>query len=267
MELIPRFLLALARLATLERPAQLAVEPLPALLGGMPVPAASGEAAAAFAQGDWRQAPAQLARALVPALRDPTAHRRLTELAAAAETLLVAAGATAEPSLRGVQLRLERPALFHLLRLLRLTPPAASPQLFLVGALAASGASIELPLGLAAPLDGLAVGYSPAAPTPSWRSELWLRVPPDPNRRRLADWPADLLATARRIELYRQRLPGSGPEAVILTEPVSLPHQLTAGHVSVELLDQGARLRALRSTVLDKFQAPLVVIERMLPQH
>lgn len=265
MDLIPRLLLALARLAALDRPARLAVEPLPALLGSLAGPAVAAEAAVAFPSGEQPVAIARLTRALAMAMRDPTTHRRLADLAAAAEALLVASGAVAAPGLGAVQLRLGGQSLAQLIRLLRLSPPATAPQILLVGALAVSGSPLELSLDLAPPLDGLAIGYAAGIATPRWRSELWLRIPPDPNMRRLAEWPPDLLFAARRIELYRQRLPGPDPEAVILTEPVTLPSRLGAGHVSVELHDQGEPLAALRSTVLDKFQHPLVIVERMMP--
>lgn len=266
MELIPRLMLDLLRLSALDGSAQLALEPPATLLEPIAGPAIAAAASAAFAAGERREALVRLGQALLLSLREPTARQRLGELATAADALLAAAGAVSGSGLASAQLRLDEPLFFHLLRLLRLSPPTASPQILLVGTLAGSQTAIELPLGLPAPLDGLSIGYSAAVATPFWRSDLWVRVPPDPNKRRLGDWPANLLSTARRIELYRQRLPGYDPEAVILTEPVGLPHQLTAGTVNVELLDPGNQLMALRSTILDKFQAPLVIVERIVPQ-
>lgn len=264
MNLVTQLVLALARLDALGGAAPLVVEPPTALLGGLALPELDAAAGEAF--GRQPGALDRLARALAKAASSPATRPRLAELAAALDTLLVADGALRAPELAAVELRLGGAALFHALRVLRLGGAAGRPPTLLVGTLVAGGA-VELPLGLATPLDGLAVRYEAGSDSPHWRSELWLRVPPDPNKRRLADWPADMLSAARRIELYRQRVPGPQPEALIVSEPVPLPHHLVAGLVSVELFNGGGQLAALRSTVYDKFQQPLVVVERIVPQH
>src|SRR5262249_35185292 len=133
----------------------------------------------------------------------------------------------------------------------------------LVGALSVSGAAVEIPLRLAPPLDRLALRYE-TAPAPRWHTDLWVRVPPDPNKRRLEDWPPGALAAASRIEPYRPRIPGHEPVALIANEPVAFPHELSAGLLTLELQDRTGRLIAIRTTIRDKFQHSLAVIERVV---
>lgn len=269
MELVTSLLLGLVRLAAhgYAGPATVEVEPPAALLAAATAGApTSAEVTAAAHALQWGSTGAIELHALVAALGraqgNPGAARRLVDLATAVENLAVAAGVAGAPALASARLRLGGPAIFHALRLLRVGPLKSGAHTLLVGGLAASGRALELPLGLAPPLDGLALIYTAASAAPRLRSELWVQLPPNPNKARLADWPAATIAAAPRIELYRQRIPGPEPDATIISEAVPLPHTLAAGTVSVEIAGAGA---ALRTTVFDKFGSPLVVVERLSP--
>jgi len=270
MELVTGLLLGLTRLVAYGPAGRAAVEiePPAALLGAAAAGApAAAEVNAAAGVLPWGSAGAAelraLGHALGRALGDPSAARRLAELATAVEALSAAAGVAGAPALGVARLRLGGLVFFQALRLLRLGPASGGARMLLVGELAASGRALELPLGLAPPLDGLALAYAAGAAAPRLRSELWVRLPPNPNKARLADWPAATIAAAPRIELYRQRIPGPEPDAIIVSAPAPLPHTLAAGSVTLEIAGASHALVALRTTVFDKFGSPLVVVERL----
>ncbi len=271
MDVASRLLFGLARLAALgrtgsgqiesEAPGQLLHAGLGRLLAASEIDAAEGAFGANSASTERQPAYGALARGLERALRDPTAYQRIDSLVRIIEALLVADGAARGDALGVTRLRFGERALFSALRLLRLRSGSAPPTL-LVGSLA-TGGTVQVPLELAAPLDRLELRYE-ATPAPRWSTDLWVRVPPDPNKRRLEQWPGNVLERASRIELYRQRIPGPEPVAVITSEPIAFPHELHAGQLSLQLLDQTSSLLAIRTTIRDKFQTPLAIIERVV---
>jgi len=273
MELISRLLFSLARLAALAHSGFAQVEATPltellrAVLGELLTADLAGAAEQAFGAGGSavgrRAALGQLARGLERAARDPAGYQRMEMLAHTVEALLLADGVARGRALGATRLQLGEPALFHALRLLRLSTADAPPTL-LVGALGAADAAVEIPLRLAAPLDRLALRYEAHGAAPRWQTDLWVRVPPDPNKRRLEDWQPGALERAGRIELYRQRLPGHEPIALIANEPIAFPHDLNAGQITLELQDRTGQLAALRTTIRDKFQHSLAVVERVV---
>lgn len=273
MDLASRLLFGLARLAALGQSglAQIEVESPGALLGaafgGLLSTIEAGAAEQAFGAGTTperrRAAFGQLARGLERALRDPAGYQPVDALARAIEALLLVDGVARTSSLGLTRLRFGELALFQALRLLRMSFNTTPPTL-LVGILSTEAAPVEIPLQLAPPLHHLALRYEAAVPAPHWQTDLWVRVPPDPNKRRLEEWPRGTLERAGRIELYRQRIPGPDPAALITNESVAFPHELSAGPLTLELLDQSGRLVAIRTTIRDKFQAPLAIVERVV---
>jgi hypothetical protein len=274
MNLVTRLLLDLTRLSALAQADHRRFEVAPpatllhAVLGGTHGESQQRAAELAFGGGQGQAAAlAQLSRELERVLREQEALQQVMQLTAALETLLIAAGVLRERSLHAATVKLSEPLLFDALRLLRLGAVPDAPQHLLVGTLASAQTGLAIPLGLAAPLERLELIYEAALPTPQLRTDLWLRVPPDPNLRRLEDWTPAELAMAGRVELYRRRIPGPVPDAIIVSERVALPHTLNSGPCTLHLLDASGSMSAIRTTVQNKFKDPLVIIERILVQQ
>lgn len=269
MDLTTTLLCGLTRLTLLTRAGLSRIETeAPAALLGAALGGAAADPAAAFdldlpalARGAAR---ARLSTMIDAAQQDPTGRGRLAMLAETTATLLLADGILRAPTLGSVELRLNASRLIDAVRVLSLGGAPTGRRTLLIGSLGLSGQPLELPLGLAAPLEQLALVVEAGATRPRLRTQLWVGLPPDPDRRRLADWPAAALAGATRIELYRKQIPGQEPAATIVHETVALPRQIDARGAQVWLGGDAAVPEALRTTIYDMFQSPLVVVERLI---
>lgn len=273
MDLVSRILFGALQLAVASeaRSSQLRVPPLAALLttalGGLIPEALIAQAARALRAATPSEELAQVVAAIEAAtLRVTGAHQRLEQAGAALDSLLVLAGLVQELTLERVSVQLGSPELFAYLASTVVSRPGETPLTVLIGHGAADDERLEIPLGGGDLLAKLRMAYVVGESQPRWLTELWVRRPPDPLRRRLADWsrPEGAPDAPTTLEIYRRQLPGEGPVGVIITEPVALPHRLASASLDLNLELRDTQVRVMRTTISDKYQAPLLIAERVL---
>lgn len=197
------------------------------------------------------------------AARDSSLFERLERAAAALDTLFVISSATRAPALSEIQAQIASPMVFRLLRYLTLSSPAQDPLVVLVGSAASTEQRLEIPLHSAA-LNRLQLGYALDDPRPRWKTDLWVRLPPDPYKRRFADWLPDELVGADTLELYRRQIPGEGPIFILATEPSAYPRSIATSTLDLRLNLSELGVGGRRTIVYDKYHTPLLIAERIV---
>lgn len=192
------------------------------------------------------------------------AQTQLERAAGSLETLLVLASLAQDAGLEGVHMQLTTPDLFDYLAAVVLSRPGISPLTVLVGGALDPGERLKIPLAGGDLLDRLQMAYVADEGHPRWLTELWVRRPPDPVRRRIDDWSGPEHESPATLEVFRRQVPGDNPLGLITTELIALPHRLTSASVTLSLDMPAGEVRAVRTTVRDKYQAPLLVCERVL---
>lgn len=273
VDLVSRILLGALQLAVASegRQSRLRVPPLPTLLTtalGAMVPETLIVLAARALRADAPPgALAQVAAAIdEAALRITGAHPRLERAGEALDSLLVLYGLIQEPTLHEASVQLGSPELFAYLASIVVSRPGERPLMVLIGSGSVSEERLEIPLGGGELLEKLRMAYVAGESQPRWLTELWVRRPPDPLRRRLGEWSrlegaGDAPTT---LEIYRRQLPGEGPVGLITTEPVELPHRLASASLDLNFDLRNTQVRVMRTTISDKYQAPMLIAERVL---
>lgn len=271
MDLTARLLLSILQLSTIsnEPSTRMRTAPVAALLARALVPlvptAIVNSAVSAFnGSASSPDELDQVAAEISSAASTREGQARLEQSVTAVETLLILHAASQASGLGSVQARVAAVDLFGYLGYLILNRLGTAPLTILVGSNIADSSRLEIALGGGELVEQLQMSYVAGDSSPRWRTQLWVRRPPDPTRRRLTDWSDDRLAGASTLELYRRQTPGEAPLGVITTEPSRLPHQLSCPGVDLQLDLPDSQAHVVRTTLRDKYQAPLLVAERVL---
>lgn len=204
-----------------------------------------------------------LDEAIDSAARDSTLFDRFERAIAALDTLFVIGSITRAPALSEIQALITSPMAFRFLRYLALSAPAELPIVVLAGSIASTEQQLEIPLHSEA-LNRLQLGYALNDPRPRWKTDLWVRLPPDPYKRRFNDWLPDELIGADTLELYRRQIPGEGPIFILATEPIAYPRSIATSTLDLRLDLAEIGLGGRRTIVYDKYHTPLLIAERIV---
>lgn len=197
------------------------------------------------------------------ATQDSTIFERFERAVNAIETLFVIQSITSNLTLSEVRVLIHSSMVFRFFRYIVLSSPAERPVVVLVGGVASAEERLEIPLEQET-FSRLQLAYINDEPHPRWKTDLWVRLPPDPYKRRFAEWLPDDLIGAGAIELYRRQIPGEGPVFTLNTERVEYPRSLATPTLDLLVEPAGSGLYGWRTTVHDKFQALLLIAERVV---
>lgn len=197
------------------------------------------------------------------AAQDSMIFERFERAVNAIETLFVISSITHNLALSEVRVLIHSSMVFRFFRYIVLSAPSERPVVVLVGGVASAEERLEIPLEPET-FSRFQLAYVNDDPHPRWKTDLWVRLPPDPYKRRFTDWLPDELVGAGTIELYRRQIPGEGPVFTLNTERVEYPRSLSTPTLELLLEPSGSGLYGWRTTVHDKFQALLLIAERVV---
>lgn len=222
----------------------------------------------AFASNEERQQLSTTLNALNRAIdaagaQDSTLFEHLGRAADALDVLHVMSSITHSSALSDVCVSINSPIVFRFFRYFMLSSSKEQPEFVLVGSIASTEKRLGIPLSRES-LDRIQLGYDTDDPHPRWKTDLWVRLPPDPYKRRFTDWLPDEFVGADTIELYRRQIPGEGPVTILSTERVEYPRMLSTPRLELRLEPANSQVYGWRTTVQDKYRAPLLIAERVV---
>lgn len=188
----------------------------------------------------------------------------LATTALALRELLTLRGLVAAPGCREIRLVLRQPRLFRLLNTVRLSPVDSRPLLMLAGDAGSNADVVPVASGGQNVLEQLEMAYRPGELFPCWRSNYFVRVPPNPARQRFSGWTPPQINRAGSIEFYRSLFPAELPFFRVKNEAASLPLTITSPELELVVDIAGAGLGALRSTVTNLYREPQLIIEHVI---
>jgi len=201
---------------------------------------------------------------LATAAKERWVREHLERVGKVLDELLAMSGVVETTFVPAVQLRLTDPLIFRYLQCLYASPISSRPVTILVGAVTEKQPPLPISLRFDNYLDRLELAFVPNDPNPRIRTSLWLRLSANEGKKQLEDWTEIDGSKERKINVYDKPLPAAILGRMISVKPIRFPYSIFVSELGIRVdVDDGV-LRGIRTSILDQYNRPLILVDRII---